>query len=55
MVLIKIRTVVPIYYNHGKEATQEHDKILITTRDKPDGGIDSEEILNIIKAVIKGE
>ena len=34
--------------------TDEHDKQLITTKDKPDGGIDSREILRIIKEVIKG-
>ncbi len=36
------------------EATEEHDKRLVTTKDKPDGGIDSAEILRIIKEVIKG-
>jgi hypothetical protein len=36
------------------DATSEHDKQLITTKDKPDGGIDSSEILKIIKNVIKG-
>ena len=36
------------------EAPPEHDKLLITTKDKPDGGIDSSEILRIIKKVIKG-
>jgi hypothetical protein len=38
-----------------EEATQEHDKILITTKDKPDGGIDSQQVLTIIKQIIKGE
>ncbi len=37
-----------------KEATAENDKQLIITKDKPDGGIDSNEILSIIKEVIKG-
>lgn len=35
------------------KATPENDKILITTRDKPDGGIDSKEILELIKKVFK--
>ena len=36
-----------------EQATQDHDKILITTRDKPDGGIDSQHVKEIIEKVIK--
>lgn len=32
-----------------EETTTEHDKILITTRDKPDGGINTQEIDDLIK------
>jgi len=34
--------------------TDESAKVLITTRDKPDGGIDSQEVMHIIEKVIKG-
>jgi hypothetical protein len=36
------------------DATTDNDKQLVITKDKPDGGIDSNEILKIIKEVIKG-
>jgi ATP-dependent exoDNAse (exonuclease V) alpha subunit len=38
-----------------QDASDEDDKILITSKDKPDKGIDSEEILRLIRQVIKGE
>jgi hypothetical protein len=38
-----------------KDAKSEDEKRLIITKDKPDGGIDSQEVLRIIKAVIKGQ
>jgi len=34
-----------------EEAATENNKILVTTRDKPDGGIDTQEIDNLIKRV----
>ncbi len=37
-----------------EKATDESAKVLITTRDKPDGGIDSQEVMHIIEKVIKG-
>jgi len=38
-----------------QEATEEDDRLLVITRDKPDGGIDTQEIDRIIKKVIKDE
>jgi len=37
------------------EAKQEDDKRLIVSKDKPDGGIDSQEVLLIIEKVIKNK
>lgn len=39
---------------HYTKATQDDDRILITTKDKPDGGIDSQEVKQIIEKEIKG-
>lgn len=38
-----------------KDAKERDEKILIVTKDKPDGGIDSQEVLNIIQTVIKAK
>jgi hypothetical protein len=47
------------YNNYGvkpyKDATLDDDKVLITTVDKPDGGIDSQEVMRIIQEVIIGK
>jgi hypothetical protein len=39
----------------ANEAKNNEEKRLIITMDKADGGIDSQEVLKIIKNVIKGE
>ena len=36
-----------------EDAKEGDDKLLITTKDKPDGGINSEEILSIIRKMQK--
>lgn len=38
-----------------QNAHKEHDRMLIITRDKPDGGIDTQQMDKIIKSVIKGK